>query len=245
MKAVAVIPARFAASRFPGKPLKLLRGKPIIQWVYERTLFAKGLDSVWVATDDSRIQACVESFGGKVIMTRPEHRSGTERLAEVAESVPAEIFINVQGDEPLIEASVIEETLRLVEQGSYDMSSAITPLVNTHELENRNVVKVVMDAKGRALYFTRFPIPYSRQTPPENSKDLVSFRHVGIYAYRAETLKRLSLLPPGALEIAESLEQLRALENGIEIGLAKVHSTSFGIDTPEDLERMEAILAAE
>lgn len=244
MKAVAVIPARFGATRFPGKPLKLLHGKPIIQWVYERALFAKGLDGVWVATDDERIRACVESFGGKVLMTRPDHRSGTERLAEVAEQLPAEVFVNVQGDEPLIEAATIEAALHLVQSGGFEMASAITPLVNVGELENRNVVKAVMDSKGRALYFSRFPIPYSRQSPPENPKEWVCYRHVGIYAYRAETLRRLALLPASKLESAESLEQLRALENGIEIGLAQVHSTSFGIDTPEDLERMESMLTS-
>jgi 3-deoxy-manno-octulosonate cytidylyltransferase (CMP-KDO synthetase) len=242
VKTLVVIPARFASTRFPGKPLALLGGKPILQWVYEKASQVGSGSGVLVATDDHRIRDCVLGFGGRVEMTKETHLSGTERIAEVAQRSDAGIFVNVQGDEPFIEPQSIAATLDLVASGAYEMASAITQLANPEELEDPNVVKAVIDRHGRALYFSRFPIPYSRSRAPESMQQSAAYRHLGLYVYRRDTLLTLANLPASALELGESLEQLRALENGISIGLARVKSDAFGIDTPGDLAKAEAYL---
>jgi len=235
MKVIAVIPARYAATRLPGKPLADIHGKPMVQWVYERTSQAKGIDAVYIATDDARIEEAVKTFGGNCLMTSASLVSGTDRVAAVADKVEGDIFLNVQGDEPLIEALTIEKALALVSSGKFPMSSAMTPLKSVEELENRSVVKVLVDNTCRAIYFSRFPIPYGRLAPPHSAQDFVPLRHLGLYVYTRETLKRFSALPASEMEKAESLEQLRALYHGIPIGLATVESQSIGVDTPEDL----------
>lgn len=242
MKVIAVIPARYQATRLPGKPLADIHGKPMIQWVYEGAKGAHGIDEVVVATDDDRILEAVAKFGGKGTLTSSDLTSGTDRVAAVAVASDADIYINVQGDEPLIEPRTIEGALDLVRSGRFAMASAMTRLNSHGELENRSVVKAIVDNTDRALYFSRYPIPYSRMAPPAPEK-LACFRHLGLYVYRRETLLKLRSLPPSPLELGESLEQLRALENGIAIGLALVESRSVGVDTPEDLESVRRTIA--
>lgn len=242
MKAVAVIPARFAATRLPGKPLADLLGKPMIQHVYERARQAKGLDRVIVATDDARIEAAVRAFGGEVVMTSADLQSGTDRVAAVAEQVPADIYVNVQGDEPLMEPRAIEAALELVRSGNYRMATVMTPMRDVADLSNLAVVKTLADRNGRALFFTRHPIPYSRKPRPEPGEAFICRRHVGLYVYDRETLFRIRSLPPTPMERAESLEQLRAMEDGIAIGITEVDFTSIGVDTPEELEAARAAL---
>jgi 3-deoxy-manno-octulosonate cytidylyltransferase (CMP-KDO synthetase) len=236
LKTIAVIPARFGASRLPGKPLALIHGKPMVQWVYESTCQARGVDEVWIATDDQRVLDSVSGFGGKALMTSSALVSGTDRVAAVADQVPGDIYINVQGDEPLIEPKTIEAALKLVTSGSFQMSSVMTRLKNKQELENLSVVKAVVDKNNRAIYFSRYPIPYSRNPAPSSPADWACFRHLGLYVYRRDTLMQLRELEPSKIELGESLEQLRAMENGISIGLSLVDSVSIGVDTPEDLE---------
>lgn len=241
MKTIAVIPARYGASRLPGKPLALIHGKPMIQWVYESTCKARGVDEVWIATDDQRILDSVSSFGGKALMTSSTLASGTDRVAAVADQIPGDVYINVQGDEPLIEPKTIEAALKLVTQGSFQMSSAMTRLKSKQELENLSVVKALVDRNGKAIYFSRYPIPYSRNPAPQTLSDWACFRHLGLYCYRRETLMQIRKLEPSKIEVGESLEQLRAMENGISIGLALVESVSVGVDTPEDLEMVKKL----
>lgn len=241
MKIIAVIPARYAATRLPGKPLADILGKPMVQWVYERAAKARGIDAVYVATDDARIETAVRAFGGNCLLTSPDLQSGTDRVAAVADEVPGDIFLNVQGDEPLIEPLTIEKTLELVRSGKFPLGSAMTPLKSREELENRSVVKVLTDCDDRAIYFSRFPIPYGRMEPPDSAREYVPFRHLGLYVYRRETLEKFRALPPCPLEKAESLEQLRALYHGIPIGLATVESRSIGVDTPEDLAAIRTL----
>ncbi len=230
---IAVIPARFRSTRLPGKPLADICGKPMIQWVYQSVCGAKGVDRVIVATDNTQIFESVKSFGGEAMMTPESLLSGTDRVAAVADQTDADVYVNVQGDEPLMESHTIEAALSLVTQGHFEMASAMTPLLSNSELENRSVVKALADKEGRALYFSRFPIPYSRQPA---SGPFSCYRHLGLYVYRRSTLFKIRSLPLSPLEVGECLEQLRALENGISIGLAKVDSVSVGVDTPEDLE---------
>ncbi|MBC7691065.1 MAG: 3-deoxy-manno-octulosonate cytidylyltransferase [Methylotenera sp.] len=243
MKVLAVIPARFASTRLPGKPLADIHGKPMIQWVYERTSRAHGLSRVVVATDDQRVFDVVARFGGQVLMTSDQHESGTDRVAEVAEQIEADIYVNVQGDEPLIQPVVIEKAVELVSSGKFQMATVMSPLRQKEELSNPSVVKVVADHQGRALYFSRFPIPYSRGTLPGPGESFACRRHIGLYVYSRETLLQLRSLPSSPLEQGEMLEQLRALEAGIAIGIAEVNFTSIGVDTPEDLVKVRAILA--
>jgi 3-deoxy-manno-octulosonate cytidylyltransferase (CMP-KDO synthetase) len=240
---LAVIPARFASTRLPGKPLADIHGKPMIQWVYERTKTARGIDRVVVATDDERIARAVEGFGGKVVLTSAELQSGTDRVAAVADQMPALIYVNVQGDEPMMDPTSIEKALELVKSGRFPMATTMTPLRNASELHEPSTVKVIADRHGRAIYFSRLPIPYSRGAEPQADGEYVSMRHLGLYVYNHETLMRFRSLPPSPLEGAEVLEQLRALSDGIPIGMAQVNSVSQGVDTPEDLEKVRRILA--
>jgi 3-deoxy-manno-octulosonate cytidylyltransferase (CMP-KDO synthetase) len=250
VRVIGIIPARFAASRFPGKPLALIAGKPLIEHVIERCRKAATLQEVVVATDDSRIAEAAKRFC-RVEMTSPDHPSGTDRIAEVARRIEADAFINIQGDEPLIDPAVIDAVARELDTPSptireREMSTAATRIKEPSEYESPNVVKVVVNSAGRALYFSRRTIPYLRDAASGSvAGQLAAFpflKHLGIYGYRRETLLRLVKFPVSPLERAEKLEQLRALENGIEIAVATVEYDSIGVDTPEDARRVERIL---
>jgi 3-deoxy-D-manno-octulosonate cytidylyltransferase len=241
LQVVSVIPARYGSTRLQAKPLADIHGKPMIQWVYEKSTKVRGVSRTIVATDDERVATAVKKFGGEVVMTSSEINSGTDRVWAVAQKIPGDIFINVQGDEPLIEPSAIEAGLELVRSGRFPMGTVMTPLETEEELRRPSVVKVIADKTGRAIYFSRHPIPYSRGEIPK--KDFACRRHVGLYVYTRETLKQFSALPPSALEKAEVLEQLRAMDAGIPIGVVEVKLTSIGVDTPEDLERVRKILS--
>ncbi len=242
MKGIIVIPARFASTRFPGKPLADIHGKPMIQWVYERARQAKRAERVIVATDDERIVAAVRAFGGEVVMTSSDLASGTDRVAAVAEKFPADYYVNVQGDEPLIAPGAIDACVDLLLDRGFEMSTVMAPLKNLADLNNPTVVKVLVDRNEHALYFSRYPIPYSRSEPVPG-ETFASRRHVGLYGYRYDTLLRLSKMAPSPLEMGESLEQLRALEAGISIGIREIDFLSVGVDVPEDLEKVRVILA--
>jgi 3-deoxy-manno-octulosonate cytidylyltransferase (CMP-KDO synthetase) len=243
MKIVGIIPARYASTRFPGKPLAPVAGKPLIRRVVEQCQKAKSLSEIIVATDDSRIAEVAQKFC-RVEMTSPTHPSGTDRIAEVAGKISCGAVVNIQGDEPMIEPSVIDAIAGALEQN--EMSTAATRIKNPAELDNPNVVKVVVNAAGRALYFSRRTIPYLREAAsrPVNEQ-LAAFpflKHLGIYGYRRETLLRLVKFPVSPLEAAEKLEQLRALENGIPIAVMQVAFDSVGVDAPEDVEWVERFL---
>ena len=232
-----IIPARYASSRFPGKPLALLAGKPMIQHVWEKAI-ASSADVVAVATDDERIAEAVRNFGGTAIMTSPDHPSGTDRIAEAARAFSGvETVINIQGDEPLIPTELVDELIRLMTSDrSVEMATVAVPADRKKMTENN--VKVVFGATGNALYFSRSEIPFVRQ----GGEDPGCFLHWGIYAYRKDILERFVQLPPGKLENSEKLEQLRALENGISIKVVTTELTTIGVDTPEDLEKAESLL---
>jgi 3-deoxy-manno-octulosonate cytidylyltransferase (CMP-KDO synthetase) len=243
MKILGVIPARFASTRFPGKPLHPIAGKPLIQWVVEQCQKARSLSKVIVATDDTQIFEVAQRFCD-VEMTRPEHPSGTDRIAEVAERHECDALVNIQGDEPMIDPAVIDEVAKGLDRA--EMSTAATRIRTGHEYDNPNVVKVVVNRAGQALYFSRRTIPYLREganLPVENQVAAFPFlKHLGIYGYRRETLLRLVRFPMSALESAEKLEQLRAVDNGIGISVAQVEYDSVGVDVPADAERVERIL---
>jgi len=245
-----VIPARYASTRLPGKALLPMAGKPMIQWVHERAARSRASE-ILIATDDSRIARASESFGAHVVMTEPTHASGTDRIAEVARArqwAPSDIVVNVQGDEPLIPPALIDQVAGLLLTNSNaHMATLGSPLTNLDQLLDPNVVKVVMDVTGRALYFSRAPIPWNRDSAPSGLASQTNFagarRHIGIYAYRVEALLRLASLAPTPLEQAEKLEQLRALENGFEIRVADaVEPPGPDVNTPEDVERVVARL---
>ena len=243
MKVVGIIPARHASTRFPGKPLALIAGKPLVLRVVEQCLKAKSLAEVIVATDDERIFNAAKKIC-RAEMTSPTHPSGSDRIAEVAAKISCDAVVNIQGDEPLIEPSVIDSVAGAL--ADCEMSTAATQIKNPTELDNPNVVKVVVSAAGRALYFSRRTIPYLREAAsrPVNEQ-LAAFpflKHLGIYGYRRETLLRLVKFPVSPLENAEKLEQLRALENGIPIAVVQVTYDSVGVDTPEDVAKVEKIL---
>jgi 3-deoxy-manno-octulosonate cytidylyltransferase (CMP-KDO synthetase) len=240
---VIVIPARYASTRLPGKILADIHGKPMIQWVYERACLARCALRVVVATDDKRIEQAVRGFGGEVVMTSPELPSGTDRVAVVADQIQGDVFVNVQGDEPLIDPRSIDAAAELVVSGRFGMATLMTPLQSEQELVDPSVVKVVADRKGRAIYFSRYPIPYSRGERPAQARDFVSRRHVGLYVFDRATLARFRSLAPSSLEQAEVLEQLRALADGIAIGVAHTEFRAVGVDTPEDLDRVRKILS--
>jgi len=234
---VAVIPARYASSRFPGKPLADIGGRPMIEHVYRRAADARGVDAVVVATDDRRIVDAVEAFGGIARMTGAEHRTGTDRVAEVAAELSCAIVVNVQGDEPLLDPAMITAVVEpLRDDASVQMTTARRALTDPEDLRNPHVVKVVADARGDALYFSRAPIPFGSGA---------AFVHVGLYAFRREFLLRFAALPQTPLELAESLEQLRALEHGFPIRTVVTEHHSIGVDTPDDLERARRLSAVE
>ncbi len=244
-RVVGVVPARYASTRFPGKPLHVIAGKPLIQHVVERCRQAGSLADVVVATDDPRIAAVAGAFA-RVEMTRPEHPSGTDRIAEAVGRLECDAVVNIQGDEPLMDPAVIDAVAAAL-VGS-EMSTASAPLRRVEEFDNPNVVKVVAGVDGRALYFSRRTIPYLRDLAGQGAEaQMRAFpfrKHLGIYGYRRETLLGLVRFPVSALEAAEKLEQLRALENGISIRVVPVEYESIGVDTPEDAERVERILGA-
>jgi 3-deoxy-manno-octulosonate cytidylyltransferase (CMP-KDO synthetase) len=241
MKILGIIPARYASTRFPGKPLALIAGQTLIQRVVERCQMAKSLSEVIVATDDTRIWEVAQEFC-RVEMTGPQHSSGTDRIAEVAASCACDAVVNIQGDEPLIDPRVIDSVAKAL--ANEEMSTAATQIHDVAELENPNVVKVVVNAAGRALYFSRRTIPYVRDAAmgPAQLAAFPFLKHLGIYGYRRQTLLRLVKCPVSPLEQAEKLEQLRALENGIQIAVVKVDYDSVGVDAPADLKRVEQIL---
>jgi 3-deoxy-manno-octulosonate cytidylyltransferase (CMP-KDO synthetase) len=243
---LGLIPARHASTRFPGKPLALLAGKPLIQHVIERCRMARSLTDVVVATDDPRIQRAAAPFCS-VEMTRPDHPSGSDRIAEAVARRLCDAVVNIQGDEPLIDPGVIDRVAAALQQ--CEMSTAATPIRDVSEYENTNVVKVVVTRAGQALYFSRRTIPYVRDAASRSvDEQMAAFpflKHLGIYGYRRETLLRLVGLPVSPLERAERLEQLRALENGIDIGVVEVAQDSVGVDLPEDVGRVERLLRAQ
>jgi 3-deoxy-manno-octulosonate cytidylyltransferase (CMP-KDO synthetase) len=239
MKTVIVIPARYRSSRLPGKPLLRETGKYLIQHVYERACQAKRADAVIVATDDPRIVAAVESFGGKVRLTRRDHPSGTDRVAEVAAQLDADVIVNLQGDEPLIEPATLDLLPAMLAQNpDANVATLAVPITSLEQWRNPHCVKVVCDAKGRALYFSRSPIPFVRDGQPDlAAKPPCCLQHLGLYAYRREFLLRLSKSPPSPLEQLEKLEQLRVLALGHRIQVGIVAQASIGVDTREDYER--------
>jgi len=244
MKFMAIIPARYASTRFPGKPLAVLGGKTVIQRVYEQV--SSLLDEVYVATDDERIFECVESFGGRAVMTRADHKSGTDRIEEAAEKIgsDADVIINVQGDEPFIQASQITTLMQLFDAPETQIGTLGKPFDSIEAVENPNSPKIVTDNRGFALYFSRSVIPYIRGIEPADWFGQYPFlKHLGVYAYRREVLKEVTQLPQSNLEKAESLEQLRWLQNGYRIRVGLTDIETVGIDTPEDLARAEAFLA--
>jgi len=244
MNIIGIIPARYASTRFPGKPLHLIAGKPLLQHVVERCRGATSLSEVIVATDDERIAVVAREFCS-VEMTRADHPSGTDRIAEVAARLDCDAVVNVQGDEPLIAPEVIDAVAGALSEA--EMTTAATLVNNISDYSDPNVVKVVVSATGRALYFSRRTIPFVRdlteESPEQQLQAFPFLKHLGIYGYRCETLRRLVEFPPSPLEQAERLEQLRALENGIEIAVRPVEYEAIGVDVPEDVQRVEALLS--
>jgi 3-deoxy-manno-octulosonate cytidylyltransferase (CMP-KDO synthetase) len=236
---LGVIPARFASSRYPGKALATLAGKPMIEHVWERANMSRYLSDVLVATDDDRIANAVHKFGGRVRMTRADHPTGTDRLAEIASSEDAVLYVNIQGDEPLIDPEAIDAAILTVHgDDAVDMGTLKKQIADPTDIVNTNVVKVVTNLLGDAIYFSRCPIPYERDG---QTGVPVYFKHIGLYVYRREFLLRYPDLAVGPLEQAERLEQLRALENGYRIRVAATDYESLGVDTPEDLERVNQL----
>ena len=248
MRVLAIIPARYASTRFPGKPLAQLGGKPIVQRVYEQV--KKVVERVVVATDDERIFDAVVSFGGEVVMTSPNHKSGTDRCAEAYEKLgyEADIIINVQGDEPFIATEQIEALVKCFENKAIDIATLVKPFSaegGIEALENPNSPKVVMNGANEAIYFSRSVVPYLRDVErSEWLKRHTFYKHIGIYAFRTEILRQVTALPQSTLELSESLEQLRWLENGYRIRVGISQMETIGIDTPEDLAKAEAYLAS-
>lgn len=242
MRILGIIPARYASTRFPGKPLTIINGKSMIQRVYEQALKAEMLNDVVVATDDDRIYDAVLSFGGKVVMTSSEHKSGTDRCAEVVKTIndKYEAVVNIQGDEPFINPEQINQIASLISQKDSQIASLCKPIKDADELFDNNVVKVVFDIKGNALYFSRHTIPFMRNVENEARSWMNShtfYKHIGIYAYKTDVLEQISQLTQSELEMSESLEQLRWLENSYRIIMGITEYESYSIDTPRDVEK--------
>ena len=245
MRTLGIIPSRYGSSRFPGKPLHLICGKPLVAWVVEAVKKAKTLDDVIVATDDERIVAAVEAHGGRAVMTPSELPSGTDRIACAAgDFADDDILVNIQGDEPLISPDLVDALVgRMKEDTKWDMATAVTPIKSLDDLNAKTVVKVILDRDDGALYFSRAPIPCDRDHEPDIASGLW-VRHLGIYAYRGAFLKKYISEPPCNLERIEKLEQLRALWMGAKIAVIRTDDEGVGVDTPEDAVRIEAILHA-
>lgn len=243
MKFIGIIPARYASTRFPGKPLALLGGKPVIQHVYEKV--AAVLEAAYVATDDERIYDVVKAFGGQVVMTRTDHKSGTDRIEEAIEKIGGEwnVVVNVQGDEPFVAKSQLDTICHCFDDPTTQIATLGKPFESMEAVQNPNSPKIVVDNMGFAMYFSRSVIPYVRGK--EKSSWLTHYpflKHLGIYAYRKDVLRQVTQLPQSSLEIAESLEQLRWLQNGFKIKVGTTDVETVGIDTPQDLERAEEFL---
>ena len=246
MKAIGIIPARWGATRFEGKVLANLLGKPVIQHVWENAKRARTLDDLIVACDDERIQKAVESFGGKAVYTSPNQPSGTDRLAEVVNPMDIDIAVNIQGDEPLMKSIMIDNlVLTLKSETAAQMATMIKKVDDESELTNSNVVKVVIDKNGYALYFSRYAIPYNRTGSSGDRKRPTYYKHIGLYAFTKDFLFTFRNLPKSSLEDAEKLEQLRVLENGYKIKTVETKFDTVGIDRPEDLKRAEDALLKE
>jgi len=246
MKPIAIIPARYASTRFPGKPLALLAGKPVIQHVYERV--HQVIEDAWVATDDDRIVECVKAFGGQVVKTRPDHQSGTDRIQEAAELIQtdADVIINIQGDEPFIQTSQILTIMHLFDDAETQIGTIGKPFTDMKSVSNPNSPKIVVDNHQFAMYFSRSIIPFVRGK--EQCEWLTHFpflKHLGIYAYRKNILREITQLPQSSLELAESLEQLRWLQNGYKIKVGLTDVETIGIDTLEDLKKAERFLLSQ
>lgn len=249
------IPARYGSVRFEGKPLAILFDKPVIQHVYERSARAFSVKGVFVATDDERIFSCVENFGGKAVMTSPNHVSGTDRIAEAVSNIEKagvfikndDIVVNVQGDEPLIFPEMIESVADIVRDKSVSIGTLARRIGERDEYTNPNIVKVVFAKDGTALYFSRSPVPYCRDNVPSpdsagkgvNMNLIFCYKHIGVYSFRRKTLEQFTTLKPSCLELTEKLEQLRALENGMKIVVRETLHNTIGVDTPQDLERLK------
>ena len=237
-KVIIIIPARYGSTRFKGKPLAEIDGKPMIYYVYQGSKKAKCVDDVIVATDDERIKNAVEKFNGKAVMTSKEHKTGTERIAEVAKNIDADIIVNVQGDEPLINSKVIEQAVMpLIEDKNIKTCTLMTRITKKAEYNDTNIVKVITDKEGFALYFSRSLIPY-----PREKEHLKIYKHIGIYAYRRDFLLEYANMQPTPLEHIECLEQLRVLENGFKIKVVETNYDSISVDTPRDLEVVKKIM---
>lgn len=237
MKTVGIIPSRYNSSRFPGKPLVDIAGRPMIQWVYENACKADLFNSVYVATDNQKIYDCVNTFGGRALITNSNHTCGTDRLAECVDILALDdedIVLNIQGDEPLIDAEMISDLRNVFNDEGVYMGTLMKLIEKKDELVNPNVVKVIVDANSNAIYFSRYCLPYER-----NSQSIEHYKHIGIYGYKVWFLKKFSKLPKGKLEVTESLEQLRVIENGYKIRVAKTRFQSIGVDTPEQLIEVE------
>ena len=237
---VAVIPARYASTRFPGKPLADIGGRPLIEHVYRRVSECRAVGSVIVATDDERIRHAVDAFGGRVQMTNPAHVSGTDRVAEVARGIDCELVVNVQGDEPLIHPDMIEQALAPFAAAGVQMATLRRRIEERAEFSSPNVTKVVVDRDGYALYFSRTPIPYHR----DPGAPLEAWMHVGLYVFRRKFLLEFARMAPTPLERFEALEQLRAIEHGVRIAVVETRHTTISVDTPEDLEKVRRVLDA-
>jgi 3-deoxy-manno-octulosonate cytidylyltransferase (CMP-KDO synthetase) len=251
MKRIIVIPARYASTRLPGKPLIDIGGKPLLQWVYEGGRRSKLADGVLIATDDEKIEKVALAFGAEAIMTDPALPSGTDRVFAALQSREADLVMNLQGDEPFIEAAIIDQLFSVMEDGDADMATLCCPITDEQEYRDPNTVKVVLDSSGFALYFSRSPIPYLRTfdsepypgTPVSGVRTRNSlYKHIGIYAFTRTFLQQFVSMPKSPLEKAEALEQLRILENGYKIKVIITDYSGFGIDTPEDLERARKLL---
>jgi 3-deoxy-manno-octulosonate cytidylyltransferase (CMP-KDO synthetase) len=241
MKIIAIIPARFASTRFPGKPLVHIQGKPMVQRVYEKAISSGVFAKVIVATDDARIEEAVIGFGGEAMITSEDHQSGTDRCGEVISRLEEsfDVVVNIQGDEPFIHVEQLEQLIALFQNPNTQIATLKKQLNNVEDVQNMNVVKVVSDNDKRALYFSRSPIPFARGVEIDNWLSKHNYyKHIGLYGYRYNVLKELVKLPTSSLESCESLEQLRWLQNGFSIFVAETKHESIGIDTPEDLERL-------
>lgn len=249
---IGLIPARYRATRLPGKVLLNIAGKPMIQHVYERACQAAVLDEVIIATDDERILRVVQRFGGRAVMTRPDHASGTDRIAEVVRSLPCALVVNIQGDEPMIPPTAIDAAVQpLLDDPDVAMATLATDITTREEHHDPAAVKVVVDAQGWALYFSRAPIPFFRLDPGQAEPDhprrhprsgLLPLKHIGLYVYRRDTLLWFASLPPSPLEQTEGLEQLRALDAGCRIKVSRVDYSPVSVDTPADLERVRRLM---
>lgn len=244
MNFIGIIPARYASTRFPGKPLAIINGKPMIQRVYEQSKLA--INEVWVATDDNRIKEAVEAFGGNVVMTSSEHQSGTDRIAEAVKIISKknkttyDVVVNIQGDEPFIQPEQIEALKTTFRHEHTQIATLIKKIINSEEIFDQNKVKVVISSDKKALYFSRSPIPFLRGVEKENwLTEGLFFKHIGMYAYKYDVLLEITKINQSHLELAESLEQLRWLENGFWIQTEITEHESIGIDTPEDLEKVK------